>query len=396
MRNIRSIAVLGLVSLFIAAPSNAFDWFGGRLSLGGGYGMAKPKLPYSFQEAYEEGPMWQAHMKYFINNDVSLVASYANLEPHLRGNNDNSFRFRPIVGSVRYNFIHHLPFSPYLTVGAGYSINKHEFPNAQTNHWEGFTYQGGLGLEFFVTEGASLGVEALYHHFDADDNSHPYRLVSGMGLVNLYFGPGPTQRRTQEALEREKAEAERARAEAEATRQQALASQQAAAAAQSQASAAQQQASQSAAAAAAAQTEAQKAQAQAQEAQAQLKQAQAEVDQVKQMVASKEISPITFKTGSAELEASSNETLDKVADIVKKYPNLKLRVEGHTDSVGDNDYNQQLSQKRADAVRNYLTQAGGNESQITAIGAGEGRPIASNETREGRMQNRRVEFVFTL
>jgi len=95
--------------------------------------------------------------------------------------------------------------------------------------------------------------------------------------------------------------------------------------------------------------------------------------------------------------ASSNATLDKVAEIAKKYPNLKLRVEGHTDSTGSADLNQTLSQKRADAVRNYLTSNGGIPGdQVVAAGFGKTRPIASNDTAEGRAQNRRVEFVFFL
>jgi outer membrane protein OmpA-like peptidoglycan-associated protein/opacity protein-like surface antigen len=366
-----------------ASQAQAFDWFGGRLSIGGGYGRVDPKLPYAFKDTYEDGDMWTAHMKYFLNKNFSVVASYANLEPHLEGNKLDSYRLRPIVGSLRYNFFHNLPFSPYLTAGAGYSRNKHEVPNAATTKWEGFTYQGGLGLEFFITEGTSLGAEALYHHFEADGDNRPYRFASAVGMVNFYFGAGPSLKRTEAELEKQKAEAERARQEAERTRAEALSAQEAAAQAQQGQSDAQK-----------ATTEAQ---ARAAQAQVQMQQAQAEVDQIKQKVASKQIQPITFETGSAQLKDISNDTLNRVAEIAKKYPTLRLRVEGHTDSVGSAGLNQRLSQRRADAVRDYLTGAGAVPAdQVTSVGFGPTRPIASNETAEGRSQNRRVEFIFAL
>lgn len=396
---------LGALLLLGTQPrtASAFDWFGGRLSIGGGYGRVKPKLPYSFQDNYQDGEAWAAHVQYFLNNDVSILASYADLEPYRRGNKGDQFHYRPIVGSVRYNLFHHLPFTPYLTAGAGYSTNRHEIPNAPTVKWDGFTYQAGLGLEFFVTEGTSLGAEALYHHFEGDGSNHPYRMASLMGTLNFHFGPGPTQRREEEALKRQKEEAEKAKADADtaknqlvASQQQTLTAQQQQNAAQQAANSAQQQQQQAQAQAQAAEAAAAAAQAQAQQAQAQMQQAQVEMDQIKQMVAAKQLNPVTFKTGSAELTAESSPALDKVADIAKKYPNLKLRVEGHTDNVGAADYNQTLSQQRADSVKDYLVKAGVPADQIVAIGFGKTRPVASNDTAEGRAQNRRVEFIFFL
>jgi outer membrane protein OmpA-like peptidoglycan-associated protein len=335
--------------------------------------------------------MWTANAKYFINNDFSVVASYADLEPYQRGNKEDFYRYRPIVGSIRYNIFHHLPVSPYLTIGAGYSTNSHTIPGAQTVKWDGLALQGGVGFEFFITEGASLGAEALYHNFAADGNNTPYRLASLVGMMNIYFGPGPSARRTEAALEKEKAAAAEAQAAAQAAQQQAQA-QAAASAAQQQASA-QSQATQS--------QQAQAAQAEAarreQELQAQVTQAQAEMDQIKQMVARKDIAPVNFKSGSADLLVESHATLDKVAESAKKYPSLKLRVEGHTDTTGNSDANQALSQKRADAVRDYLvSSAGVPADQITAVGFGQTHPIDSNATASGRAKNRRVEFIFFL
>jgi outer membrane protein OmpA-like peptidoglycan-associated protein len=87
--------------------------------------------------------------------------------------------------------------------------------------------------------------------------------------------------------------------------------------------------------------------------------------------------------------------LAKVSGIVLAYPSLRLSVEGHTDSVGTDDYNQQLSEKRAEAVRQYLVQQGISGDTIVATGFGKTAPIASNETPEGRQQNRRVELVLS-
>ncbi len=107
------------------------------------------------------------------------------------------------------------------------------------------------------------------------------------------------------------------------------------------------------------------------------------------------MSDVLFKSGSADLLAGARERLAKVSGIVLAYPSLRLSVEGHTDSVGTDDYNQQLSEKRAAAVRQYLVQQGISGDTIVATGFGKSAPIASNETPEGRQQNRRVELVLS-
>lgn len=79
----KSLVILGAaVALGGMAPqAHAFDWFGGRLSIGGGYGRVKPKLPYGYQDNYQDGEAWSGHLQYFVNNDVSVLASYADLSP---------------------------------------------------------------------------------------------------------------------------------------------------------------------------------------------------------------------------------------------------------------------------------------------------------------------------
>jgi len=107
------------------------------------------------------------------------------------------------------------------------------------------------------------------------------------------------------------------------------------------------------------------------------------------------MSDVLFKTGSADLLPGARERLAKVSGIVQSYPGLHLDVEGHTDSVGGDDYNQQLSERRAQSVRDYLVQQGIASSAIASKGFGKTMPVASNDTPEGRQQNRRVELVLT-
>jgi len=107
------------------------------------------------------------------------------------------------------------------------------------------------------------------------------------------------------------------------------------------------------------------------------------------------MSDVLFKTGSFELMPAARERLAKVSGIVLAYPSLHLQVEGHTDSIGSDEYNQTLSEKRAGAVRDYLVQQGIAANSIEARGFGKTVPIASNDTPEGRQQNRRVELVLS-
>jgi outer membrane protein OmpA-like peptidoglycan-associated protein len=107
------------------------------------------------------------------------------------------------------------------------------------------------------------------------------------------------------------------------------------------------------------------------------------------------MSDVLFKSGSFELLAGARERLAKVSGIVLAYPGLHLDVEGHTDSVGTDAYNQSLSERRAEAVRDYLVQQGIASNAIAARGLGKSEPVASNDTPEGRQQNRRVELVLS-
>ncbi|MFZ0859111.1 MAG: OmpA family protein [Candidatus Sulfotelmatobacter sp.] len=107
------------------------------------------------------------------------------------------------------------------------------------------------------------------------------------------------------------------------------------------------------------------------------------------------MSDVLFRSGSFELLPGARERLAKVSGIVLAYPSLHVAVEGHTDSVGSDEYNQDLSEHRAESVRDYFVQQGIPASAIEARGFGKSEPIASNETAEGRQQNRRVELVLS-
>jgi len=107
------------------------------------------------------------------------------------------------------------------------------------------------------------------------------------------------------------------------------------------------------------------------------------------------MSDVLFRSGSFELLPGARERLAKVSGIVLAYPSLHVAVEGHTDSVGSDQYNQDLSEHRAQAVRDYFVQQGISSSAVEAHGFGKSQPIASNDTAEGRQQNRRVELVLS-
>ena len=187
------------------------------------------------------------------------------------------------------------------------------------------------------------------------------------------------------AAQRAREEATRIKAEAEAARQSALAEQQKA------------------------QADAARAREQAQEADRMRQRAESDRDQLRQQLLQQlnmvletresarglivNMSDVLFDTGKYTLKPGAREKLARVAGIVLAHPGLTLEVEGHTDNVGGDAYNQRLSEQRADAVREYLVQNGVKSNNITARGFGKTQPVASNDTAAGRQQNRRVELV---
>ena len=107
------------------------------------------------------------------------------------------------------------------------------------------------------------------------------------------------------------------------------------------------------------------------------------------------MSDVLFDTGKYTLKPGAREKLAKISGIVLAHPGLNLQVEGHTDSVGSDEYNQTLSEQRASSVRDFLVQQGVPEHSVTSRGFGKTQPVASNDTADGRAKNRRVELVVT-
>lgn len=197
-------------------------------------------------------------------------------------------------------------------------------------------------------------------------------------------------KQSQEAAQQEAAQ----RAQAEAAAREAEARAAAARAEQEQAEAAAKQAA----------AQAQAANAQAQAANQQTEQMRERLkDQLNQVLQTREtarglivnMSDVLFDFGKYTLKPDAREKLAKVSGILLAYPNLKLQVEGYTDNIGSDEFNQKLSQERADSVRTYLVSQSVPDGNITAQGYGESHPIADNSTNSGRAQNRRVQLVVT-
>lgn len=207
------------------------------------------------------------------------------------------------------------------------------------------------------------------------------------------------QARLRAEADSERAAAERAKKEAEIATAQARSAQQDADAARQAAIAEQKRLASETAAAKAARTEAESARVQAErDAQALREKLREQLNAILQTRDTARglivnLSDVLFDFNQATLKPDAREKLAKVCGILLAYPTLHMNVEGHTDSIGTDEYNLKLSQRRADAVRDYLTSNGISMTNVEAIGLGKANPVASNDTAAGRQQNRRVEMV---
>jgi len=231
------------------------------------------------------------------------------------------------------------------------------------------------------------------------------------------------QAKAQADAEAAKRDAEQAQAQANEDARRRAEAEQARAQAEQQQAALQAQQQQAAAQAAAAAQQAEDAQRKMQDAQNQLAQAQVATQQAEQekdeAVRQKEelrqrlqaqlnqvlqtrdsarglivsMPDVLFDFNKYTLKPEARERLAKISGIVLAYPDLKLDIEGHTDSIGSDDYNQKLSEERADTVRGYLVSSGVKPDNIKAVGLGKADPVADNSTSSGRKLNRRVDMV---
>ncbi len=106
-------------------------------------------------------------------------------------------------------------------------------------------------------------------------------------------------------------------------------------------------------------------------------------------------SGVLFEFNKADLNPASTKSVEELANVLKKYPDTDVLIEGHTDSKGSDNYNMSLSEKRAQTVSSYLRGKDIAASRMRTVGYGEKQPVASNDTDDGRTQNRRVTFVIT-
>jgi OOP family OmpA-OmpF porin len=103
---------------------------------------------------------------------------------------------------------------------------------------------------------------------------------------------------------------------------------------------------------------------------------------------------VNFDFNKYNIRKADEAEMNKAVEFVKKYPNSKVKIEGHTDSIGTDQYNQKLSVERADAVKNYIISKGASKkADISTVGYGESKPIAENKTAKGRAENRRSEIM---
>jgi outer membrane protein OmpA-like peptidoglycan-associated protein len=173
--------------------------------------------------------------------------------------------------------------------------------------------------------------------------------------------------------------------DAAAAHQQALLAQQSAQEAQAQAQASQQQAQESA-------QQAQDAQQQARDAQQQLEDMQAKQTDRGMMLT---LGNVLFDSGGDTLKPGADELVSRLSQFLQNHSDIKVRIEGHTDSIGSDSYNEALSQRRAQAVATALESRGVPATRIEAVGRGKSAPVAGNDTSAGRQQNRRVEIIFS-
>ena len=200
-------------------------------------------------------------------------------------------------------------------------------------------------------------------------------------------------------LEARTEEANKAQQQAAMSQQQAAASQRQAEGSQQSAAASQRQAEASRQQAAMSQQQSEMSQQQARD--AEMRTGQLET-QLKELNAKKTerglvitLGDVLFDTNKAQLKSGGSRSLQKLADFLKQYPQRKARVEGYTDSTGGADYNQALSDRRANAVRTSLVDMGISNDRITTHGYGEESPVASNDTAASRQLNRRVEIILS-
>jgi outer membrane protein OmpA-like peptidoglycan-associated protein len=314
-----------------------------RYSLALEGGLAAPLGPAEFSDAYDGGSHLGARVRQDLSEHWSTALSFSNQNHSLKTDHSSRLRTQPILFMGYYSFVRTHAMNPYFALGLGFSRNSQK-KLARDVEWTKLSAAAGFGVEWNVGALNTVGVEALYRQYGrASQNDKNFQTATVSFLVHFYIPEAWIPDRPRKPLiTAPQVEAPAPAAVVDASIKQ---------------------------------------------------QAQQELNQVQQDIFDKKMPPILFEPGQAALLESSFETLDIVGTILRRYPQFTVRVEGHTDDVGDEAQNVVLSQARAEAVRSYLVQ---NftipPEKISAAGFGEALPIAPNDSDENRARNRRVDF----
>lgn len=335
-----------LASLFLASSlcqmASAFEERS-RYSLGFEIGQALPMSPAAFTDSYDGGTHLGARVRQDVSEHWSVAAAFASQTHNLKTDSSSKLTTQPILIMGYYSFVRTRTMNPYFVAGLGFSRNKQKVFSRDIE-WTKLSGAAGLGAEWNAGDMNTIGLEALYRYFArASANDKNFATATVALMVHFYIPDTWIPDRPREPLiSAPIAEAPPPSAAVDNT----------------------------------------------------IKiQAQQELNQVQQDIFDKKIPPILFEQGQAVLVQSSYETLDIVGTILRRYPQFTVRVEGHTDNVGDDTTNLALSNLRAEAVRSYLLQNFSIPAEkISSAGFGESQPIAGNNTDEDRAKNRRVEF----
>jgi OOP family OmpA-OmpF porin len=340
--NFPSRLLLAAFVLSFAPPARAYEERS-RYAVGVQVGPVLPMSPSEFSSAYKGGTHIGGEVRQDLTQHWAVAAAFSNQNSHEKAVTDRKLATQPLLLMGYYSLVRTQTSNPYLAAGLGFSRNTQKV-FSRDREWTKLSAAVGLGVEFNAGTMSTFGVEALYRYFTgASQSDKNFQLATVAATVHFYIPDTWIPDRPKRPLiTAPPVEAPPPSPVVEDSIKQ---------------------------------------------------QAQQELNQVRQDIFEKKIPDILFEAGQAVLLSSSYETLDVVGTILRRYPQFTVRVEGHTDDVGDDATNVVLSQARAEAVRAYLMQ---NftipPEKIAAAGYGESLPIADNGTEEGRARNRRVEF----
>ncbi len=342
MKAAARLALLSGFALQAAAPSAFAVEDRSRWSIGIEAGRALPQSPSTFSKNYNDGTDFGVRIKQELSIDWALAGAFSSQSVKQKLDASQKITTQPITLMAFRSFFRGAYWNPYFAFAGGISRNKQTIFSV-TNNWTKLTAAGGLGLEYTVNPMVTFGVEALYHYYKGYSKAtKDIQMVTGAAVVSFYIPDSWIPDKPKKPLSIR----DLPPAPPEPTEDPLK------------------------------------------------KQAQAELNKVRQDIFDKKIEAINFEQNKAVLLPSSYETLDIVGTILRRYPQFSIRIEGHTDSDGTPDTNMELSQARAEAVRNYLIQNFELMAEkITAEGLGQTRPVADNVTDEGKFRNRRVEFI---